>query len=405
MRILLGDRKAHRHLLGTGQGRLINRPALSDGPVYAQHKLPNIVLSNNVTTTLIRQRLEERDETLSPYATRSRRSLAREVPEEPSPMRTEFQRDRDRIIHCKSFRRLKHKTQVFIAPLGDHYVTRLTHTLEVAQIARTIARALNLNEDLTEAIALGHDLGHTPFGHIGEDELNSLHPGGFRHSQQSLRIVEQLEKDGQGLNLTWEVRHGIVSHSKARGDFLSEELADELTLEGQVCRISDAVAYLNHDLADAFRAGVLREDSLPSDVVRVLGTRHSQRIDTMVNDIVESSWAASGLEGVDSAKPPVISMGPSVRQAVNTLREFMFQKVYLPEDKGTEGQAARRIVCLLYHHFNENLDEIPPEHGPQDRCEGQAVVDYISGMTDRYALRMADRIQPGVSEIFHSRLM
>ena len=358
-----------------------------------------------MTTAPVRHRLEEREESLSPYATKSSQTRGRSVPEEPSPLRTEFQRDRDRIIHCKAFRRIKHKTQVFIAPLGDHYVTRLTHTLEVAQIARTITRALNLNEDLAEAIGLGHDLGHTPFGHIGEDELDKLHPKGFRHSRQSLRIVDQLEKDGEGLNLTWEVRQGIVSHSKPRGDFLNSALTEGLTLEGQVCRISDAVAYLNHDLADAFRAGVLDENDLPSEVVKTLGTRHSGRINTMVSDIVESSWAATGPLGVDSEEPPAISMSPRAAEAVNVLREFMFQNVYVPEDKGEEGQAARRIVRLLYQHYNENRDEIPPEYGLRSRSEDQAVVDYIAGMTDQYALRIAEKIQPGVAEIFHSRLL
>ena len=195
-------------------------------------------------------------------------------------MRSEYQRDRDRILHTKAFRRLKHKTQVFIAPLGDHYATRLTHTLEVAQIARTITRALNLNEDLTEAIAMGHDLGHTPFGHVGEDELNDLYPGGYKHSEQSLRIVDRLEKEGQGLNLTWEVRQGILRHSKPRGDFIGTESIDDLSLEAQICRISDAVAYLNHDLADAFRAGVLTQNRLPSQVAEVLGTTHAANAST-----------------------------------------------------------------------------------------------------------------------------
>ena len=320
-------------------------------------------------------------------------------------MRTEFQRDRDRIIHCKAFRRLKHKTQVFIAPLGDHYVTRLTHTLEVAQISRTIARALNLNEDLTEAIALGHDMGHTPFGHIGESELDALHPAGFSHSRQSLRIVEQLEKEGEGLNLTWEVRHGIVSHSKPRGDFLGADLTEGLSLEGQICRISDAVAYLNHDLADAFRGQLVKEDSLPDDAVRVVGTTHSQRIDSMVTDIVESSWAASGQTVGPQDEEPSISMSLAMRDAVNSLREFMFTNVYVPEDQGEEGQAARRIVRLLYRYFNENRNEIPSEYSLRSRSEDQAVVDYISGMTDRFAVRVAERIEPGVSEIFRSRLL
>ena len=320
-------------------------------------------------------------------------------------MRTEFQRDRDRIIHCKAFRRLKHKTQVFIAPMGDHYVTRLTHTLEVAQIARTIARALNLNEDLAEAIALGHDMGHTPFGHIGESELDSLHPSGFRHSRQSLRIVEQIEKEGAGLNLTWEVRHGIVSHSKPRGDFLGLEVEDGLSLEGQICRVSDAVAYLNHDLADAFRAGLIDEGDLPEDAVRVIGKTHSKRIDSMVTDIVESSWAATGERSAPDEERPAICTSPEMRGAVNALREFMFTKVYIPEDSGEEGQAARRVVRLLYRYFNAHRDEIPQEYQARSRCEDQAVADYVSGMTDRFALRVADRIEPGVSEIFRSRLL
>ena len=352
----------------------------------------------------VRHRLEEREDSLSPFATRSTRGRGREVPEEPSPLRTEFQRDRDRIIHCKAFRRLKHKTQVFIAPLGDHYVTRLTHTLEVAQIARTIARALNLNEDLTEAIALGHDLGHTPFGHIGEDELNGLHRMGFKHSQQSLRIVEQLEKDGRGLNLTWEVRQGIVSHSKPRGDFLSAGPPDGLTLEGQVCRVSDAIAYLNHDLVDAFRAGSLDEGSLPAEVVNVLGRSHSSRIDAMVSDVVDSSWSAAGLDDSQDGTPS-ITMSRDMRRAVNALREFMFANVYVPEDRGEEGQTARRVVRLLYRHFSENHGEVPAEYGLRSGSPEEAVVDYISGMTDRYALRIAEQIQPGVAEVFHSRLL
>ena len=356
-------------------------------------------------TAQVRHRLEEREDSLSPYATKSSQSRGRKVPEEPSPLRTEFQRDRDRIIHSKAFRRIKHKTQVFIAPLGDHYVTRLTHTLEVSQIARTITRALNLNEDLSEAIGLGHDLGHTPFGHIGEDELDKLYPKGFRHSRQSLRIVDQLEKDGEGLNLTWEVRQGIVSHSKPRGEFLNSGLTEGLTLEGQICRISDAVAYLNHDLADAVRADILNDDSLPLAVVKVLGTRHSERINTMVSDIVESSWAATGLLGGDSKEPLAISMSPEGAEAVNSLREFMFQRVYVPEDQGEEGQAARRIMRLLYRFYDENQDHIPSEYSLRSRSHDQAVVDYIAGMTDQYALRIAEKIQPGIAEIFHSRLL
>ena len=347
-----------------------------------------------VTAATPRLRVEEREAALSPHAATSLNSRGRESPEEPDALRGEFQRDRDRLIHSKSFRRLKHKTQVFIAPSGDHYVTRLTHTLEVAQIARTIARALNLNEDLAEAIALGHDIGHTPFGHVGEDELNTLHADGFRHAEQSLRLVERLEKDGRGLNLTWEVRHGIVSHSKPRGDFLSGELIPhELSLEGQVCRVADAVAYLNHDLADAFRAGILRPDELPDEVNGVLGDRHSQRVNTMVTDIVSSSWYITGEGGSPETAGPVISMSPEVRGAVNVLRDFMFERIYVPEDAGEQGQAARSVIRLLYGYFDENRDRLAAEYGRISR----SVVDHIASMTDHYALHTAQQIEPAIA--------
>ena len=318
-------------------------------------------------------------------------------------MRNEFQRDRDRILHTNAFRRLKHKTQVFIAPQGDHYATRLTHTLEVAQIGRTIARALNLNEDLTEAIALGHDLGHTPFGHIGEDELGKFHPGGFRHNLQSLRIVEQLEKEGAGLNLMWEVRQGIVLHSKPRGDFLGGGAVGDLTLEGQVCRVSDAVAYLNHDLVDAFRAGVLSADQLPREVAEVLGETHARRIDSMVSDIIANSWSASVEDSADQGGGSLITMGEEVRQAFNALREFMFESVYVPEDRGILGRAARKIIRRLYTHFNSHRHEIPEEYDHRSRSEEMAVVDFVSGMTDHYALRIAEEIQPGITAPFGER--
>jgi dGTPase len=343
-------------------------------------------------STPVRRRLELREESLSPYAAKSRNAV-RERPEEPDSLRGEFQRDRDRIIHSLSFRRLKHKTQVFIAPTSDHYVTRLTHTLEVAQIARTIARALDLNEDLAEAIALGHDLGHTPFGHVGEKLLDDLAPAGFRHAEQSLRTVEKLEKQGKGLNLTSQVRQGIVSHSKPRGDVLGDSVPKGLLLEGQICRISDAVAYLNHDLGDAFRAGTLREDDLPKGPMKILGDRHSLRIHTMVSDIVESSWAATG-ETSDTS--PSITMSPEIRNAVNELRDFMFERVYVPSDLGEEGQAARNIVGLLYRHLHENPEQIPKEYRNTDR----PVVDYIAGMTDHFAMHVAEDIQPDIAAVF-----
>ena len=353
--------------------------------------------------TIVRERLEEREELLSPFASRASKTIGRVTPEDLCELRTEFQRDRDRIVHCKAFRRIKHKTQVFIAPQGDHFVTRLTHTLEVAQISRTIARALNLNEDLTEAMALGHDMGHTPFGHIGEDELNKLHPTGFRHNHQSLRIVDRLEKEGKGLNLTWEVRQGILHHSKPRGDFLSPGLAEGMSLEAQVIRISDAVAYLNHDLLDAFRAEILTETSIPQDIQEVLGKRHSQRINTMVSDIVVTSQAT--MEPGHFPAVPEIGMSVDLRDAVYALREFMFRNVYVPEDRGKEGRAARNIIVLLHEHYQENKQFIPEEYRVRSETFDDAVKDYISGMTDQYAIRVAESIDPGISSVFGGRLL
>ncbi|MBI4198915.1 MAG: deoxyguanosinetriphosphate triphosphohydrolase [Chloroflexi bacterium] len=345
----------------------------------------------------VRLRLEAREETLSQHAVRSSASRGRAVQEEPSPLRTEFQRDRDRILHTNAFRRLKHKTQVFLAPLDDHYVTRLTHTLEVAQIARTISRALNLNEDLTEAIALGHDLGHSPFGHVGEEALDHLAPGGFRHNVQSLRVVDILEKDGQGLNLTWEVRQGILHHSKPRGDFLGGPEDHDLPLEAQVCRLADAVAYVNHDIGDALRAGWIQEQDLPQEVRRVLGTRHSQRIDTLVVDTVEASWACAATDG-PAARRPVITMGRRVRGALNTLREFLFQRVYIPASQTPQARVAREIVTLLYAYFSTHPEAVPAEYWLRGEPAERVAVDYIAGMTDLYALRTAERLRPGVAE-------
>jgi len=335
----------------------------------------------------IRQRLEEREEWLSPYAAKSR--YARRLrPEEPCPLRTAFQRDRDRIIHCKAFRRLKHKTQVFIAPLGDHYVTRLTHTLEVSQVARTIARALNLNEDLAEAISLGHDLGHTPFGHVGEEVLNSLYPQGFRHNEQSLRLVDLLEKDGQGLNLTLEVREGILKHSKTGADILGDEWGEVETVEGQVCKIADIIAYINHDIGDAVRAGIIVEAELPPQAIAVLGRTHSERVNTLVTDVIESSWAVTG---AGNAGEPVIGMSPVVVEAANMLRDFLFQRVYSVASE--EAERAREVVCLLYRQFTEHGEMLPREYVLRDEDLKRRVVDYIAGMTDNYALRMAEQIR------------
>ncbi len=340
---------------------------------------------------------EEKEENLSPHAAKSRLSRGCLKPEEPCPVRTAFQRDRDRIIHSKSFRRLKHKTQVFIAPMGDHYVTRLTHTLEVAQIARTIARALDLNEDLTEAIALGHDLGHTPFGHIGEDALNELYHHGFRHNEQSLRVVDLLENDGRGLNLTWEVRDGILNHSKARADIMGESGSKASTLEGEVCKLADAIAYINHDITDAVRAGIITERDLPLSAIAVLGNTHSMRINTMVCDIIENSWAVRGCGIINNSENIAITMGSRVRAAANNLRDFLFERVYNLQATGAESQRARKVIHLLYRYFSEHNEQLPVDYRLHSNEIERGVVDYIAGMTDQYALRLAEEIK-GKSE-------
>lgn len=313
---------------------------------------------------LITEELEHK--MLSRYAVRASESKGRDIPEEHCAIRTVFQRDRDRIIHSKAFRRLKYKTQVFLIPEGDHYRTRLTHTLEVAQIARTISRALRLNEDLAEAIALGHDLGHTPFGHAGEDVLNAIHPGGFRHNEQSLRVVEVLEKP-RGLNLTKEVRDGILKH------------CDDLrpaTLEGQVVKISDKIAYINHDIDDALRGEVLRCDDLPRDCIRVLGETHSERIHTMVRDVIEASHDR-----------PEIQMTPDVRRATLSLREFLFRAVYIDSQAKREEQKAMVLLRKLYFHYLEHPGDLYEGRGVPEGVElGRAVCDYVAGMTDRFAV-------------------
>jgi dGTPase len=331
----------------------------------------------------LRQLLEEKEAALSPFASRSKTSRGRQRPELPSPLRLEFQRDRDRILHCNSFRRLKHKTQVFIAPVGDHYVTRLTHTLEVSQIARTISRALNINEDLTEAISLGHDLGHTPFGHTGEDVLNELFPGGFRHNEQSLRIVDVLENNGQGLNLTWEVRDGILNHSKTRViDIMGKKWGQAGTFEGEVCKISDVVAYINHDIDDAIRAGIIHEADLPASATDRLGHSRSARINTMVSDIVENSWA---VRDEDTHIKPAIKMSTEIRAATRALHEFLYRKVYDFSSLQPEAEKARRTLSALYGYFNLHRDLLPPGYTDPEH----QVVDYVAGMTDLYAQQKA----------------
>jgi dGTPase len=336
----------------------------------------------------IRESIEEREESLSPHAVRSKNSLGRQKAEELDPIRTAFQRDRDRIIHSKAFRRLKHKTQVFIAPRGDHYVTRLTHTLEVSQVARTLARSLNLNEDLTEAIAMGHDLGHTPFGHIGEEVLNDLFNKGFRHNEQSLRVVDMLENEGRGLNLSEEVRDGILHHSKSTEKILEGwEKMD--TFEGELCRIADSIAYINHDIDDAIRAGIIKGEDLPQSASSILGNSRRKRINTMVLDIIEQSWAVSG----KTTGEPVISMSEPVRQATNILRDFLFDRVYIPNDDREESRKARQTVKFLYEYFKDNDDKLPPEYLAYSDEPEQRVVDYISGMTDQYATDLAEALR------------
>lgn len=343
------------------------------------------------STRLYTEQVESR--TLSPLAAKSA-GAARPIPEEECAVRTAFQRDRDRILHSKSFRRLKHKTQVFIAPLGDHYRTRLTHTLEVTQIARTIARALRLNEDLAEAIGLGHDLGHPPFGHAGETAIARIYPDNFRHNMQSRRIVEVLEKDGQGLNLTHVVCEGIALHSKSRRDVAAKAWGNASTLEGQVIKIADSIAYINHDIDDAIRAGIIGTADLPQDCLAVLGQTHGQRINTMVVDLIEHNWWATG-EGTPPAEP-VLVMSKPVLDATNALREFMFQRVYLNSRAKQEDGKVARMVELLYDHFVYYPEQMPVEllriNLERNEPIERAVVDYIAGMTDRYALKVFDHL-------------
>lgn len=331
----------------------------------------------------------EREETerLSPLASHSGQSQGRQRPEPPSELRTEFARDRDRIIHSKAFRRLKYKTQVFFAPSGDHYRTRLSHTLEVSQIARTISRALRLNEDLTEAIALGHDVGHAPFGHAGEQALENLCPGGFVHSEQSLRVLDVLERDGNGLNLTWEVRDGIAYHSKHR-ESVSQPLMNATgTLEGAVVRISDAVAYLNADIDDAVRAGLMTLDDLPPESVGPLGRTHGERVESMVSGIVAESWSIA--EGVPGSR---VRMSAEALAATDVLRNFMFQRVYKHPDVEREAAKARTVVSHLYTYFDSHPEELQAEMQSEQAGNEWTVCDYISGMTDRYATCMFERL-------------
>jgi dGTPase len=332
--------------------------------------------------TTIRQRWEDQeDRILAPLATRSR-DAGRQHPEtEEVTTRTEFQRDRDRITHSKSFRRLMHKTQVFIAPREDHYRTRLTHTLEVTQIARTIGRALGLNEDLIEAIGLGHDLGHTPFGHAGESALAEMYPG-FRHNEQSLRVVDHLERHGTGLNLTNQVRDGILRHSKPRESLAGNVSGIPLTLEGNVVKVSDSIAYMNHDLDDAIEAGIITAAEIPDIVNQRLGTRHASRIDTLVKDVIENSETTSA--------PGRIAMSDDLRPVADELRGFLFERVYDPINRLPETLHAQRIIRTLYNWYEAHPDALPPPVG-DDPLE-RRIADRIASMTDRFAIDLAERL-------------
>ena len=325
----------------------------------------------------IREQLELREmDYLSPYATKSKESLGRKREEPECDLRPVFQRDRDRILHSKSFRRLKQKTQVFLLPKGDHYRTRLTHTLEVSQNARTIAKALRLNEDLVEAISLGHDLGHTPFGHAGERALNEVCPNGFKHNEQSVRVVEFLEKEGRGLNLTKEVLDGILTHQTA---------GDPMTLEGQVVRLSDKIAYVNHDIDDAIRGGILSEADIPPKFRKILGNSTKERLNTITHDVI-----------INSMDQPKVQMSEEVGEAMKGLRRFMFENVYRNPVAKQEENKAIDMVKNLYNYYMEHFEKLPGEYLRIMQLNGdskeQAICDYIAGMTDNYAVKVFQEI-------------
>ncbi|MBI4690593.1 MAG: deoxyguanosinetriphosphate triphosphohydrolase [Nitrospirae bacterium] len=334
----------------------------------------------------IREQTEDIEgKTLHPKACLSSQSKGRQRTEKEDEVRTCFQRDRDRIIHSKSFRRLKHKTQVFLAPKGDHYRTRLTHVLEVSQIARTITRALRLNEDLTEAIALGHDLGHTPFGHAGEVILREIHPGGFDHYKQSLRVVDFLEQNGKGLNLTHEVRNGIVKHSKGKGIIIPDSKAERAkTLEGQVVRVSDIIAYLNHDMDDALRAGVIKRSDIPEKIVKIFGDSHSKRIDTMVKDFIYRSLDTDLEE---------LGMSEDVSSAMYRLRDCLYEHVYESDTIKKEFRKAKKILGDLYEYYLEHIEDVFTDIPPEKKLNRHRMVcDFVAGMTDRFALMTYEKL-------------
>ena len=320
------------------------------------------------------------------FASHSKDSKGRRIVEEPCPVRTIFQVDRDRILHSKAFRRLKYKTQVFLAPEGDHYRTRLTHTLEVSQVARTMARALQLNEDLTEAIALGHDLGHTPFGHAGERALAGLLPAGFHHVNQSLRVVEVLEKNGAGLNLSWEVRDGILRHSKGRGALMGLKAeALPATLEGQLVRLSDVIAYVNHDLDDAIRGGLINRDDVPLPLRRALGEHSSQRLNTMITDLIETTLTGNYA---------TVQLSPAITQHIVALRDWLYANVYRAKAVEDEFRKASRVLRELFTYFSTNPEELTACGGRREQGDSieTSVTDFLAGMTDRYAMNIYQKL-------------
>ena len=340
------------------------------------YRMTGALVLVEITMMLIREQLEQREkEILAPWASLSVNTRGRARQEAQDDLRPVFQRDRDRILHSKSFRRLKDKTQVFVTPDGDHYRTRMTHTLEVSQNARTIAKALRLNEDLTEAIALGHDLGHTPFGHAGERVLDRLCPEGFDHAQQSVRLVKVLEKDGQGLNLTWEVLDGFANH---------QTKGDPATLEGRIVRFSDKIAYFHHDMDDAIRGGILTNDDVPAEVAEVLGRTQEQRLDTFVHDIITTSYGK-----------PVVEMSATVAEAMKQYRSFMFERVYTnPKAKGEE-KKAEGVVEALYEYYLKHLELLPgylKKRIELGDTRERVVCDHISAMTDRFAIARYEEI-------------
>ena len=368
------------------------RLKLEDRPTRADHRTPY------PTHPEVRLRLEELEErTLSKFAARSRDAAGRRWPQTDDPLRTAYQRDRDRVIHSKSFRRLKHKTQVFIAPLGDHYRTRLTHTMEVTQVARTIARALRLNEDLTEATALGHDLGHTPFGHAGEDAMAEL-LGHFRHNEQSVRVVEYLERDGRGLNLAEQVRDGILKHSKLRESVAAEGWGVASTLEGQIVKLADSIAYLAHDIDDALRAGVITQAQIPAEYLEAFGVTTGERLEALVSDIVDYNWRVAADQGATWREAVgngvALGLSPRTLELMNGLREFMFRNVYTESAAKADVPKTKFVIRALFEHFCKQPGRLPAEFGDNDREEPlqRRVADYIAGMTDRYAIKVFNEV-------------